>query len=416
MKKQIAYLILLMFLPVYSFAQLGPAVTSWILNTTGATGYAGIPSNVQQVQYAPNSVYVSCTCIPGYSIGPWMGNPNIPSNQNFVFKIPRNPVPNTGTLTAVGMGQTGVWKNGVTMYNALDAQSYNGQGIWLQNAYHFELPSFDNCLGHPDQSGQYHHHVSPTCLYSQADSIHHSPLIGFAFDGYPIYGAYGYANTNGTGAITRMTSSFQLRNITDRTTLPDGTVLTASQYGPAVSTQYPVGSYIQDYKYVQGTGTLDSNNGRLCVTPEYPQGTYAYFVTIDAALKPVYPYILGTHYYGIVQAGNTPTGPMNPGGHNIISEPVTTYTTGVAAITSKLSTIVYPNPANDYLFVYIQPVASNNFTARLVDMNGRVVLMRENIQPTISYTLNVSLVPSGIYNLVLNNNTIISTEKVVVSH
>jgi len=414
MKKLSVYLILIMALPMCSYAQLGPTVTSWILNTTGATGYGGILSNVQQVQYGTNNVYVSCTCIPGYSIGPWTGNPNIPSNQNFVFKITRNPTPNTGALTAVSLGQIGVWKNGVTMYNALDAQSYNNQGVWLQNAYHFELVSFDNCLGHPDQSGQYHHHVSPTCLYDQTDSMHHSPLIGYAFDGYPVYGAYAYSNTNGTGAIKRMASSFQLRNITDRTTLPNGT--TASSAGPAIGTQYPLGSYIQDYVFVQGSGDLDSNNGRFCITPEYPQGTYAYFVTIDASLKPVYPYILGGHYYGVVQAGNTSGGMGNPGGHNTISETVTTYTTGVATVPSKLSTLVYPNPAGDYLFIYIQPIASNNFTARLVDMTGRIVSTMENVQPTISYTLDVSKVPSGVYNLVLQNSDITHSEKIVVSH
>ena len=78
-----------------SHAQLGPEITSWIINTTGATGYANIPSNIQQVQYSTNNVYVSATCIPSYNIGPWGGNPNIPSNQNFVYKITRNPIQNT---------------------------------------------------------------------------------------------------------------------------------------------------------------------------------------------------------------------------------------------------------------------------------------------------------------------------------
>lgn len=418
MKKLSVYIAFLLIVPFSSFAQLGPVVTSWIINTTGATGYGGIPSNVQQVQYSTDNVYISATCIPGYSIGPWQGNPNIPSNQNFVFKITRNPVQNTGALVNVGLGQIGVWKNGVTMYNAQDAHSYNNQNIWLQNAYYFEGVSFDNCLGHPDQSGEYHHHVSPSCLYNQTDSTHHSPIIGYAFDGFPVYGAYAYTNTNGTGAIKRMRSSYQLRNITDRTTLPNGTQLTSGQYGPAINSQYPLGSYIQDYSYVQGSGDLDSNNGRFCVTPEYPQGTYAYFVTLDSTLKPVYPYILGPHYYGTVQAGNTNGNSGPPGGHNTITEPVTTYTpsTGVATLPSKLSTLVYPNPAGDFLFIYIQPVASNNFTVKLVDMTGRIVLSQNNIQPTISYTLDVSRIPSGMYNLVFENSDITSSEKVVVTH
>ena len=51
-------------------AQLTPEITSWIVNTRGETGYNGILTNVQQVQYSDSNVYVSCTCIPGYDIGP----------------------------------------------------------------------------------------------------------------------------------------------------------------------------------------------------------------------------------------------------------------------------------------------------------------------------------------------------------
>lgn len=164
-------------------AQVTPVVNSWVVNTTNATGYAGILSNVQQVQYSTGNVYISATCIPGYSIGPWAGNPNIPSNQNFVFKITRTPQKNTGALVNVGLGHIGVWTNGVSIFNSQDAMSYNNQNVWQQNAYFFEGSGFDACLGHPNQSGEYHHHVNPKCLYNENDSMHHSPVIGFAFDG-----------------------------------------------------------------------------------------------------------------------------------------------------------------------------------------------------------------------------------------
>src|ERR1041385_4147979 len=248
-----------------AFAQLTPEITSWIINTNNAVGYNNIPSNVQTVQYSATQVYVSCTCIPGYSIGPWNMNPNVPSNQNFVYKITRNPQQNTSTPTAIGLGHIGVWTNGVSVFNVSDAQSYNNQGIWNRNAYYWEGGGFDNCLGHPQQQGEYHHHVSPTCLYNQADSTHHSPIIGYAFDGFPIYGAYAYTNTNGTGPIKRMTSSYVLSSNTTRVN------------GPAVSATYPAGCFLEDYSYVQGSGDLDDRNGRFCVTPEYANGTYAYF-------------------------------------------------------------------------------------------------------------------------------------------
>ena len=132
--KKILLAIYLMFIAVTTFAQI-PELETWQQNTT-STGYNGIVSNVQLVQYSTNNVYVSCTCIPGYSIGPWTRNPNVASNQNFVFKITRNPQQNTGTPTTVGLGHIGVWSNGVSVFNVSDAMSYNNQGIWNRNAYY----------------------------------------------------------------------------------------------------------------------------------------------------------------------------------------------------------------------------------------------------------------------------------------
>lgn len=92
--------------------------------------------------------------------------------------------------------------------------------------------------------------------------------------------------------------------------------------GPAVGVNFPLGAFIEDRTFVSGSGDLDIHNGRFCITPDYPNGIYAYFVTLNANLYPVYPYVIGPTYYGIVQAGNT--GPNS--GYNIINEPVITYT------------------------------------------------------------------------------------------
>src|SRR5687768_10495558 len=118
--------LILLCLTITGIYGQGPEVTSWIVNTTGHTGYNGIPSNVQLVQYGNSNVYISTNCIPSYNIGPWPGNPNIPSNQNFVFAITRNPVMNTSTPVTTPLGHIGVWSNGVSIYNALDAFSYQG--------------------------------------------------------------------------------------------------------------------------------------------------------------------------------------------------------------------------------------------------------------------------------------------------
>ncbi len=385
--KKILLAIYLMLIAVTTFAQI-PELETWQQNTT-STGYNGIVSNVQLVQYSTNNVYVSCTCIPGYSIGPWTGNPNVASNQNFVFKITRSPQQNTGTPTAVGLGHIGVWSNGVSVFNVSDAMSYNNQGLWNRNAYYWEGSGFDNCLGHPQQQGEYHHHVSPTCLYNDLDSVEHSPIIGYAFDGFPIYGAYAYTNTNGTGAIKRMQSSYVMNTATNRTN------------GPAVGGMYPNGCFIEDYTYSAGAGDLDERNGRFCVTPEYPAGTYAYFVTIDQNRVPQFPYTFFGTYYGVVQAGNTGPG----SGHVTITEVTTVYTgtTGIKSISDDIKYTLAENPVKDYAYIYFDPQSVNNVKAEIYDIRGQLLFSQDNMQPSISYTFDFTTYTTGTYFLYLTS-------------
>ena len=365
-----------------SYAQT-PEIYSWLRNTTGAVGYNNIPSNVQSVYYTSTDVYVSATCIPAYPIGPWASNPNIPVNKNFVFKITRNPSQNTGTSTATGLGHTGVWTNGVSIFNAKDGMSYNNAGVWTRDALYYEGISFDNCLGHPAPGGEYHHHVNPTCLYDDTDSLNHSPIIGYAFDGFPIYGAYGFTNTNGTGPIKRMQSSFQLSTNTTRTN------------GPAVSATYPAGCFIEDNIYVAGSGDLDNHNGRFCVTPDYPLGIYAYFVTINASLYPIYPYTAGPTYYGVVLPGNT--GPN--GGNNTIPGTAVQYTgsVGLAAINNLLDVTISPNPANDNVVLRIGNIPSNNIQAVVYSMQGKVIQTLNNLVANEKYAIDLSTFVDGNY-------------------
>jgi len=214
----------------------------------------------------------------------------------------------------------------------------SGDGIWTRNAAFGEAETFDLCNGHQPQTGQYHHHINPICLRAQLnDNVTavysgrlgttyqekssgwtHSPILGWAFDGYPIYGPYGYSDpTNAQSAIKRVQPSFQLRNITQRYTLPawilsylglSSTTLSSSQSGPDVSATYPLGRYTADYDYVAGSGDLDQFNGRFTVTPDYPKGTYAYFVTISSdGSTSVFPYVINVQYYG-----NRGSGGFNP--------------------------------------------------------------------------------------------------------
>lgn len=119
----------------------------------------------------------------------------------------------------------------------------------------------------------------------------HSPILGWAYDGNPIYGPYGYSSPyDSASSISRMTSSYVLKT-------------TISPTRPSI-VKYPLGSFVDDYEYVQGTGSLDKNNGRFCKTPEFPEGRYAYFITVDNFGNGVFPYILGTTYYSVPSQNN----------------------------------------------------------------------------------------------------------------
>tara|TARA_Y100000004_G_scaffold192607_1_gene253459 strand:- start:723 stop:4901 length:4179 start_codon:yes stop_codon:yes gene_type:complete len=61
---------------------------------------------------------------------------------------------------------------------------------------------------------------------------------------------------------------------------------------------YILGDLVTDYIYDSGVGTLDEYNGKFGVTPEYPNGTYAYFMPEDSSGNPLYPYAIGPRYYG----------------------------------------------------------------------------------------------------------------------
>ena len=389
---------LVLFAVSVTNAQITPEIYSWKQNTTGVTGYNGIPADVQEVYFSANYSYVKCTGIPSYTIGPWAMNPNTPSNQNWVFKIARFPVPDP-TPAIAGNGQIGVLINGVVLFNAGDAMSYNNQNIWHRLAQYFEAVSFDTSGGHPSPQRAYHYHINMKKLYSP-DSTAHSPILGYMFDGYPLYGPYAYANTNGTGGIRRMRTGFVKRNISTRTTLPDGTVLPSNQWGPAVSSQYPLGCFNEDYESATSNFDLDSHNGRFCVTPEYPQGTYAYFITIDSQRDPEFPYIIGSTYYGEVVAGNVP-----PGGHITITEPVTQYipVTGIENNSEPVGFKLYqnfPNPFNPETNIKFRISKSGLTILKVYEMSGKevVTLMNEKLIPGIyEVKFNGINLSSGVY-------------------
>jgi len=107
----------------------------------------------------------------------------------------------------------------------------------------------------------------------------HSPIIGWAYDGNPIYGAYGYSNPlSNSSSLKVMESGYTTASVTDR---PSSIVS---------------GLFVEDYEFVGGKD-LDEYNGRYCVTPEFPNGVYAYFASLNTTtLSPSFPYFIGNSF------------------------------------------------------------------------------------------------------------------------
>lgn len=371
-------------------------------NTGGLAQTAPVYADVQRIRYTATDVYINSSGLASYTMGPFLtSGTNLfgfwPVTQNFTIRMPISPGPVPAAKTTHGGGPIGVMVNGVVIYDLGDAFGFvqtasspvtgsdsmgntNLTHPWWRDALAVEVVTFDPGFAHqPGINGQYHYHAEPKALRYQlgdnmqatydstnhtytytedTSALHHSPILGWSYDGFPIYGPYGYASPLlPNSGVSRMRSGFVLRNsansttygITDittttvggttkRTTLPKWAAIAegfatlanyssqtlsngdyvftgttpATLYGPATnyvngSTTYSLGRYIGDYDFLgdrgqsqgpTGSFDLDQYNGRNCVTPEFPSGTYAYFVTIDANGNPAFPYMLGKQYYG----------------------------------------------------------------------------------------------------------------------
>ena len=431
------------------FAQTNPVILNWLQNTTGIMGrhyvrnnYIPINdnslANVLSVKYSTANVYVATNGIPAYITGPFLdGNPSIATSQNAIFKLPLNPVKNTGNPVSTTGGNIGLFINGVALFDYRDGVSWKsstgtlaggpfggmGDNVWNRDAVVAERLGFDCAKGHPAM-GNYHHHQNPSafsldlsvistiCNLYVADGLYlidsnvHAPLIGFAYDGFPIYGAYGYKNLDGTGGIVRMKSSYQYRNISTRTQYANGTTVTA---GPPVSTTYPLGYFKEDYEFVLDSNSdyLDVHNGRFCITPEFPNGTYCYFTTVNKEWNSAYPYVVGPTFYGSRVVAKVTS----------ITEPVTIYSpsTGLANVI-KTSIIISPNPATEFVAVQLSGLQNEDVQLELIDLQGKVIQSDKIVQgSTITY-FDVRKLYDGFYFIKVMGKNFSKIEKIKISH
>ena len=364
----------------------GTSATTWSRGALNQSSPAY--SGVSEIYSSANWVYLRTSGLGVHVMGPWYLNaghttvfPNVPVNSKTLYRIPRTPATN-GTHTLTGGGAIGYFVDGVAMFDTRDAFYWNGSGevngsgSWNRDAWVNEGVTFDPAYAHQPGTGLYHYHANPIALrYLLGDHVDfntttkiyfestnavtkHSPILGWMRDGFPLYGPYGYADaTNSASGVRRMVSGYVPRDGTKgtdnlsvigtaRSSIPAWATRAgeSATTGPTVSTNvssfYPFGRYLEDNAYLgdlfnPGTGSafvlgvdfdLNEWNTRWCVTPEFPGGTWAYFVNISSNGTPVFPYNVARTFFG------TPTGSAT-----MLTETVTTNFLGGANSTLRLA-------------------------------------------------------------------------------
>ena len=309
-------------------------------------------------------------------------NQNYISTQSLTFEYPYRGGLNLegdGTSNLLREGALGISLAGIPLYSP-----YNGEylvgisgALWHYNTAEALVNGQDSYGGFPDVNDIYHYNDSSfitanawgnltgfTTGYVNSDG--HSKIIGYAADGYPIYGPYGYTNpADSASGVQLMTPGYtpssgssgrpESREVTiTANTINGANVTVSSTFGvnpgmrltfssnssidtsgsywvvasggstvvgrdneyaggsnqiqlnsnieiyanTVIRFEFLAGAFIEDYSFQTGLGTLDRYNGRYCVTPDFPNGTYAYFATQDSSGDPLYPYFIGSSFYG----------------------------------------------------------------------------------------------------------------------
>lgn len=309
----------------------GSGVTTATLGSTVEFG--------QDIGY--NSTTENCNDTGGF--GYWPPGPVCPTNQSRTEYIP--VIPQTSTEACeTAVNTIGLFVNGASVFGWGDTFSYNNQGVFYNLAAKNEVYDLDICAGHAAM-GEYHLHNYSQCMADLVgdDGSDHSPIIGFAADGYPIYGPWeadgvlaisgwdardygadaseGGCNTPGERTCVMVDEFDVTQGVTAVSSQgPDiDADVTSLSGNPLVATD---GFYYEDYVYSGRTATgaqLDEHNGH-----DNSDGRgYHYHVTLiddGGTLLPSFPFTLGPTLFGEVldngMAGcnGADSGPGGPGG------------------------------------------------------------------------------------------------------
>jgi len=276
----------------YYDTELYPIFTRSFINPTTVEIYPGITLSTSN-----GNVYVESSGILNYEPPPGRFEPQ-PYSVNLPDQFVAGPVPMPRGDSLANGGLIAIAVNGIPVINPNSGKTENG---WHYNEvfdgkYDYENP------GKYDERGGYQYYVIPPKILGQTEFTPgiHSPIIGWALDGLPIYGPYGYANYNADGSIAdsntvKIKSPFILRSDRNYAGSPGGD---------------PTGLFVEDYKVdhalsgTSGYAGVRNNQSqpelgrnfavRYGVTPESPDTPRWFYVQCeDDDGKPMFPYACG---------------------------------------------------------------------------------------------------------------------------
>lgn len=234
--------------------------------------------------------------LPDHATGafPNSGNPNRIQAQDHLFRMTLKPAL-AAQPTWIKLGRFGVALNGIPFDpGAAEYWERNPRSGWQYEAMSGAIPlGLDQNHAHVQPNGAYHYHGIPQGLLAKLARKGQPTLVGYAADGFPVYVA---------GGAEKLSSSYRLRK-GERSGGPGGRF---------------DGTFVEDWEFVAGSGTLDECNGRSGATPEYPKGTYYYALTEGFPFIP--RCVKGTPDRTFVHSGPGPGagggmgGPDGPGG------------------------------------------------------------------------------------------------------
>ena len=193
--------------------------------------------------------------------------------------------PNTTTIRVKPRGSGAIFNTQIRSLCVNDAERYAENSI-LKNKKIFGRLK-ENGTEDGLEYSVYGYSEDLMNVFDDNVNSNHSKIIGWAFDGNPIYGPYGYKDAdNIQSGVSLVNSGYSL----DTSVIFDR---------PPTST-FAAGFFIEDYKF-NASGDLDVHNGRFCKTPEFPNGIYAYFAGVTTSnvvnkLVPSYPYFVGNTF------------------------------------------------------------------------------------------------------------------------